>query len=88
MVLSSDATGIAASITPECTEPTMNSAFDRWMRLRSLRAPLAGLDSVSSVASSTLRPAMPPPALTMSTAAFAALSCQKPQDEIAPVRSQ
>ena len=55
----SEAMGNAASITPECTEPTMNSALPRWIRLRSLRAPGAGLDSVSSVASSTLRPAMP-----------------------------
>src|SRR6516164_8665187 len=87
-VLSSVAIGSAASITPECTELTMNSALPRWIRLRSLRAPGAGLDSVSSVASSTLRPAMPPPLLMMSTAALAALSCQTPQDEITPVRSQ
>ena len=56
-----EAIGIAASMTPEWTDPMMNSAFRRWTRLRSLRAPLAGFDSVSSVASSTLRPAMPPP---------------------------
>src|SRR6266540_3942534 len=58
------------------------------MRLRSLRAPGAGLDSVSSVASSTLRPAIPPPLLMISTAAFAALSCQTPHEEMTPVRSQ
>src|SRR6516225_323570 len=58
------------------------------MRLRSLRAPGAGFDSVSSVTSSTLRPEMPPPLLMSSTAALAALSCQYPQDEMTPVRSQ
>src|SRR5882672_1240983 len=58
------------------------------MRLRSLRAPGAGFDSVSSVTSSTLRPAMPPPWLMISTAALAHLSCQKPHDEMTPVRSQ
>src|SRR6266852_3294223 len=88
MVLSSDAIGIAASMTPECTEPTMNSALPRWIRLRSLRAPGAGLDSVSSVTSSTLRPAMPPPLLITLIAALAHLSCQKPHDEMTPVRSQ
>src|SRR6266849_2091491 len=66
----------------------MNSALLRWIRLRSLRAPGAGLDSVSSVTSSTLRPEIPPPLLMISTAALAALSCQKPQDEMTPVRSQ
>src|SRR6266851_4181944 len=75
-------------MTPECTDPTTSSALERWTRLRSLRAPGAGLDSVSSVASSTLRPAMPPPLLIRSTAALAALSCQKPQDEMTPVKSQ
>src|SRR3984893_7580104 len=87
-VFSSEAMGNAASITPECTEPTMNSALPRWIRLRSLRAPGAGLDSVSSVVSSTLRPAMPPPLLMMSTAALPALSCQSSHDEMTPVRSQ
>ncbi len=87
-VLSSLAIGSAASITPECTEPTMNSALLRWIKLRSLRAPGAGFDSVSSVTSSTLRPAMPPPLLMSSIAALAHLSCQNPHDEITPVRSQ
>src|SRR5579859_95174 len=88
MVLSSVAIGSDASMTPEWTEPMMNSALVRWIRFRSLRAPLAGLDSVSSVASSTLRPAIPPSLLIRSTAALAALSCHTPHDDIAPVRSQ
>src|SRR6267142_3800667 len=88
MVLSSDAIGKEASMMPECTEPTTNSALLRWIRLRNLRAPLAGFDSVSSVANSTLRPAIPPPLLMRSTAIFAALSCQYPQDVNTPVRSQ
>jgi hypothetical protein len=76
MVLSSVAIGKEASMIPECTEPTTNSALLRWIRLRSLRAPLAGFDSVSSVANSILRRAMPPLLLMRSTAIFAALSCQ------------
>src|SRR4051812_5567883 len=80
--------GIADSITPECTEPTTNSVPPRWIRLRILRAPAAGLDSVSSVTSSTLRLAMPPCWLMSSTAFLAAMSCQYPHDEITPVRSQ
>jgi len=54
----------------------------------SLRVPVAGLDSVSSVINSTFRPAMPPCSLTSCTAAFAALSCQYPQDAKPPVNSQ
>ena len=61
---------------PECTEPTTNSALERSIRFLSLRAPLAGFDSVSSVTSSSLRRAIPPPLLIKSTAFLAALSCQ------------
>ena len=63
-------------MTPECTEPAMNEAPLRWISERSLRAPAAGLDSVSSVTSSSLRPAMPPPSLITLVAASAHLLCQ------------
>src|SRR3546814_19243578 len=81
MAFSSVAIGIEARSIPECTEPTMKRASRRWISERSLRAPVAGLDSVSSVTSSTLRPAMPPPHLMISTAFVAHVSCHQSQEE-------